>query len=190
MQGVLTRKMDKFVKNLGIESLSRSHESDVSKGPNEQMQSFRERLLAGEAYPTLWVDVLEGTLPGHVISMASQIVCGVNTQGRREVPVVELMLEESKDPYQQMFDSLKARVFRSLSLVVSVVYKGLIAAIRKSSTGASWQRCKVHFRGMKPYAKYPRLYPVPWQSGIRRATQGDLACRLCGSSKGARCSAG
>ena len=31
------------------------------------------------------------------------------------------------------------------SLVVSDAHKGLIAAIRMSFTGASWQRCKVHF---------------------------------------------
>ena len=74
-----------------------------------------------------------------------QIVCGVNAQGHREVLAVEPMLEESKDTYQQLFDSLKARGLQTPSLVVSDAHKGLIAAIRASFIGASWQRCKVHF---------------------------------------------
>ena len=58
VQGVSTRKMDKLAKNPGIENLSRSQVSEMTKGLNEQVRSFRERPLAGEAYPVLWVDAL------------------------------------------------------------------------------------------------------------------------------------
>ena len=58
VQGVSTRKMDKLAKSLGIENLSRSQVSEMTKGLNEQVQSLRERPLAGEAYPVLWVDAL------------------------------------------------------------------------------------------------------------------------------------
>ena len=147
VQGVSTRKMDKLAKSLGIQNLSRSQVSEMTKGLNEQVQSFRERSLTDEAYPVLWVDALYEKVryAGRVISMAIQIVCGVNAQGHREVLAVEPMLEESKDTYQQLFDSLKARGLRTPSLVVSDAHKGLIAAIRTSFVGASWQRCKVHF---------------------------------------------
>lgn len=67
-------------------------------------------------------------------------------QGRREVLAVEPMLEESKETYKQLFDSLKARGLPSSSLVASDVHRGLVAAIRTSFAGASWQRCKVHFK--------------------------------------------
>ena len=147
VQGVSTRKMDKLAKSLGIENLSRSQVSEMTKGLNEQVQSFRERPLVGEAYPVLWVDALYEKVRygGHVVSMAIQIVCGVNAQGRREVLAEEPMLEESKDTYQQLFERLKARGLQTPSLVVSDAHKGLIAAIRTSFVDASWQRCKVHF---------------------------------------------
>jgi transposase-like protein len=147
VQGVSTRKMDRLAKSLGIENLSRSQVSEMTKGLNEQVQSFRERPLAGEAYPVLWVDALYEKVryAGCVISMAIQIVCGVNAQGHREVLAVEPMLEESKDTYQQLFEGLKARGLQTPSLVVSDAHKGLVAAIRTSFVGASWQRCKVHF---------------------------------------------
>jgi len=147
VQGVSTRKMDKLAKSLGIENLSRSQVSEMTKGLNEQVQSFRERSLTDEAYPVLWVDALYEKVRygGRVVNMAIQIVCGVNAQGHREVLAVEPMLEESKDTYQQLFNGLKARGLRTPSLVVSDAHKGLIAAIRTSFVGASWQRCKVHF---------------------------------------------
>jgi len=147
IQGVSTRKMDKLAKSLGIENLSRSQVSEMTKGLNEQVQSFRERSLTDEVYPVLWVDALYEKVryAGHVVSMAIQIVCGVNAQGHREVLAVEPMLEESKDTYQQLFECLKARGLQTPSLVVSDAHKGLIAAIRTSFVGASWQRCKVHF---------------------------------------------
>ena len=77
--------------------------------------------------------------------MAIQNVCVLNAQGHRDVLAVELMLEKSKGTYQQLFDGLKARGVQTPSLVDSNAHKGLIASIRTSFVGASWQRCKVHF---------------------------------------------
>jgi transposase-like protein len=55
------------------------------------------------------------------------------------------MLEESKESYSQLFQGLQHRGLETPLLVVSDANKGLIAGIRKSFPGASWQRCKVHF---------------------------------------------
>jgi putative transposase len=147
VQGVSTRKMDKLAKSLGIENISRSQVSEMTKGLNEQVQSFRERPLGGLPYPVLWVDALYEKVRygGRVVSMAIQIVCGVNAQGRREVLAIEPMLEESKGSYSQLFEGLKARGLQSPSLIVSDANGGLVSAIRASFPGASWQRCKVHF---------------------------------------------
>ena len=57
VHGVFTRKMDKLAKSLGIESLSRSQVSEMTKGLNDQAESFRHRPLEGD-YPILWVDAL------------------------------------------------------------------------------------------------------------------------------------
>lgn len=87
VQGVSTRKMDKLAKSLGINNLSRSQVRDMIKGLNEQVQSFRERPLGGKFYLVLGVDALYEKVRygGRVISMAIQIVCGVNAHGRRNV---------------------------------------------------------------------------------------------------------
>ena len=54
VQGVSTRKMEKLAHSLGIENLSRSQVSEMTKGLNEQVEEFRNRSLAGTVYPGLW----------------------------------------------------------------------------------------------------------------------------------------
>ena len=58
MCSVSTRKMEKLAKSLGMESLSRSQVSEMTKGLNEQVDAFRSRSLSKECYPVLWVDAL------------------------------------------------------------------------------------------------------------------------------------
>lgn len=147
VQGVSTRKMEKLAHSLGIESLSRSQVSEMTKGLNEQVREFRSHSLADTHYPVIWTDALyeKVRVDGHVVSMAVLVVCGVNEQGRREVLAVEPMLEESKESYSQLFQNLQERGLKTPSLVVSDANKGLVAAVRESFPGASWQRCKVHF---------------------------------------------
>jgi putative transposase len=166
VQGVSTRKMDKLAKSLGIENISRSQVSEMTKGLNEQVQTFRERSLDGEPYPILWVDALYEKVRygGRVVSMAILIVCGVNAQGQREVLAIEPMLEESKGSYSQLFEGLKARGLQTPSLIVSDAHGGLIAAIRERFPGASWQRCKVHFmRNILVYVPHRDKAEFAWQ---------------------------
>ncbi len=69
----------------------------------------------------LWVDALYENVryDGRVVSMAIQMVCGVNDAGMREVLAIEPMLEESRESYAQLFEKLKARGFQSPPLVIS-----------------------------------------------------------------------
>ncbi len=147
VNGVSTRKMELLAKSLGIENLSRSQVSNMAKEMDEQVETFRNRPLAGSRYPVLWVDALYEKVryDGRVVSMAILLVCEVNEAGAREVLAIEPMLEESRESYTQLFENLKERGLQSPFLVISDAHAGLVAAIRESFPGASWQRCKVHF---------------------------------------------
>ena len=83
VQGVSTRKMEKLAHSLGIENLSRSQVSEMTKGLNEQVQAFRSRSLAGH-YSVIWTDALyeKVRVDGRVVSMAVMVACGVNAQGQ------------------------------------------------------------------------------------------------------------
>jgi putative transposase len=77
--------------------------------------------------------------------MAVLVVCGLRMDGTRDILAVESMYEESEASYKHLFDSLKARGLKTVWLVASDAHKGLVASVKKSFVGASWQRCKVHF---------------------------------------------
>ena len=76
VQGVSTRKMEKLAKSLGIESLSRSQVSEMTKGLNDQVNAFRSRSLSQRSYPILWVDALyeKVRMDGRIVSMAILVV--------------------------------------------------------------------------------------------------------------------
>ena len=50
VQGVSTRKMEKLAHSLGIENLSRSQVSEMTKGLNEQVEEFRNRVRCGRKW--------------------------------------------------------------------------------------------------------------------------------------------
>jgi transposase-like protein len=146
INGVSTRKIEKLAKNLGIDSISRSQVSQITKELNDQVAAFRQRPLQ-ETYPVLWIDSLyEKIRVGHQVkNLAVAVVVGLDENGKRDILAIEPMYEESETTYQSLFDNLKERGLKNVWLVVSDAHKGLVKAIQKSFIGCSWQRCKVHF---------------------------------------------
>ena len=147
IHGVSTRQMEKLAQSLGIDSMSGTYVSELTKGLNEQAEEFRSRTLSGHEYPVIWADALYEKVRsnGRVVSMAVLVICGVNEEGRREVLAVEPMAEESEASYTEVFRHLKERGMSTPRLVVSDAHSGLVSAVRREFPGASWQRCKVHF---------------------------------------------
>jgi transposase-like protein len=146
INGVSTRKIERLARSLGIENLSASQVSDMTKELDEQVRHFRCRPLERE-YPVLWVDALYEKIrhDGRVVPMAVMVVAGITAAGTRDVLAVEPMLSESEETYKALFKSLKQRGVEQVWLCISDAHKGLQAAIQKSFLGCSWQRCRVHF---------------------------------------------
>ncbi len=88
LAGVSTRWLDKLVKTLGIDSLSKSQVSRMATELDEHVDQFRHEPL-DEAGPftfvaadALSINVREG---GRVINAVALIATGVNADGRRKV---------------------------------------------------------------------------------------------------------
>ena len=146
INGVSTRRIEKLAKRLGVEGLSAGQVSDINKGLDEQVASFRTKPLR-EEYPVIWVDAVYQKIrkDSKVVNLAILIVMGVNLEGIREILAVEPMWEESEATYSHVFKSLQARGLKRAWLVISDAHAGLQSAVKKCFLGASWQRCKVHF---------------------------------------------
>jgi len=146
INGVSTRKIERLARSLGIESISASQVSEITRGLDERVEEFRCRELKAE-YPFLWIDAVYEKVrsSGRVESVAVMIAYGVDREGQREVLAVEPMWEESEDSWREFMRKLKKRGLRRVCMVISDAHQGLQAAVRKEWIGASWQRCKVHF---------------------------------------------
>src|SRR5699024_4132858 len=51
----------------------------------------------------------------------------------------------SDETWSTFFEYLKERGLQGTELIISDAHKGLVSAIRKAFTNASWQSCQVHF---------------------------------------------
>ncbi|GAB2855046.1 hypothetical protein GCM10027026_00840 [Myroides odoratimimus subsp. xuanwuensis] len=148
LAGVSTRRMDKLVKTLGIDSLSKSQVSRMAADLDEHVEQFRHRPLdtAGPftfvAADALTMKVREG---GRVINAVVLVATGVNGDGHREVLGMRVATSETGAAWYEFIADLVARGLSGVRLVTSDAHKGLVEAIAANLPGASWQRCRTHY---------------------------------------------
>lgn len=148
LAGVSTRRMDKLVKTLGIDSLSKSQVSRMAADLDAHVEEFRHRPL-GDAGPftfvtadALTMKVREG---GRVINAVVLLATGVNGDGHREVLGMRVATSETGAAWNEFFADLVARGLAGVRLVTSDAHAGLREAIAANLPGASWQRCRTHY---------------------------------------------
>lgn len=148
LAGVSTRRMDKLVKTLGIDSLSKSQVSRMAAELDATVEDFRHRPLdaAGPftfvAADALTMKVREG---GRVINAVVLVATGVNGDGHREVLGMRVATSETGPAWNEFFADLVARGLSGVRLVTSDAHAGLVEAIAANLPGASWQRCRTHY---------------------------------------------
>ncbi len=146
VQGVSTRKVEALVQTLGMSGISKSQVSRLCVELDAQAEAFRNRRLEG-GYPYLWLDAsyFHVREDGRVTSQALVVAYGVNEKGEKEVLGLDVGPSEDGAFWVSFLRSLVARGLRGVRLVVSDAHVGLREAIGAVLTGASWQRCRVHF---------------------------------------------
>ncbi|MGO1410991.1 MULTISPECIES: IS256 family transposase [unclassified Microbacterium] len=148
LAGVSTRRMDKLVKTLGIDSLSKSQVSRMATELDEHIDQFRNRRL-DEAGPftfvaadALTMKVREG---GRVVNTVVLVATGVSADGRREVLGLRVATSETGAAWNQFFADLTARGLTGVHLITSDAHAGLVEAVAANLPGAVWQRCRTHY---------------------------------------------
>jgi transposase-like protein len=98
-------------------------------------------------YPYVWLDAtfVKVRDAGRVVSQAVVIAIGVRQSGEREVLGLDVGPSEDGAFWLQFLRALLARGLTGVQLVISDAHQGLKGAIAAVLTGASWQRCRVHF---------------------------------------------
>ena len=164
LAGVSTRRMDKLVKTLGVNALSKSQVSRMATELDEQVEAFRHRPL-GVAGPFTFVaadalsmKVREG---GRVVNAVVLLATGVNADGHREVLGLRVATSETGAAWNEFFADLVARGLAGVRLVTSDAHPGLKDAIAANLPGATWQRCRTHYAanlmGITPKNMWPAV---------------------------------
>ena len=146
VKGISTRKVDDLVRALGMDGISKSEVSRICKALDTEVEAFRRRPIEGE-HPYVWLDATYHKVreAGRVVSLATVVAVGVNTEGWRQVLGVDVGPSEDQAFWTAFLRSLLRRGLRGVVLVVSDAHTGLVPSIAKVLAGASWQRCRVHF---------------------------------------------
>jgi len=164
LAGVSTRRMDKLVKTLGIDGLSKSQVSRMAQDLDEQVAAFRHRPL-GDSGPFTFVAADALTMKvrehGRVINSVVLVATGVNGDGHREVLGLRVVTSETGPAWNEFFADLVARGLHGVRLVTSDAHAGLVDAIAANLPGASWQRCRTHYAAnlmsVCPKAQWPAV---------------------------------
>ena len=147
LAGVSTRRVDKLVRQLGLDGISKSQVSELAKSLDEVVEGWRSRPLDAGPYAYVWVDavtqkVREG---GRIVNVAVVHAVGVNAEGRRETLGMDVITTEDGAGWTAFLRSLVARGLTGVQLVISDAHAGLKDAVAAVLPGAVWQRCRTHF---------------------------------------------
>jgi len=114
VNGVSTRKVDRLVEQLGIQSMSKDRVSRMCRELDEHVEQFRSRELTG-AYPYLWLDAKHVKVRdrGRVVSKALVVAYAVHYSGRREVIGLDIGEVESEAFWTEFLRGLRARCLHS-----------------------------------------------------------------------------
>lgn len=145
VNGVSTRKVSEITESLCGTSFSKSTVSRLAMNLDSRVNAFLSRRI-DDAYPFLVVDALftKSRCEDRVMSKAVLIVGGIKSDGYRDVLGVSIGDAESGSTWSELFAALKRRGLHGVDFVISDDHAGLVEAIGKQFTGASWQRCQVH----------------------------------------------
>ena len=151
ISGVSTRRVEKVMKEFGIDSISSSEVSRCVALLDPQLEAWRQRPLSeaqGSEYRYLMLDARyeKVRMDGVVRDGAVLSAIGIAADGRRRVLGVSVSLSEAQTHWQEFLQSLVNRGLApgNIKYIVSDAHSGLSAARKAVFGNAMWQRCQFH----------------------------------------------
>ena len=146
LQGVSTRRVKDIVSRLGIEELSASSVSRITKELDEKVEEFLKKPIEHPIH-YLFVDAsyFKVRTDSRYVTKAFLVVTGIRDDGYREILGARIADCEDELFWSGLFQELADRGLSGVKLVISDGHKGIQKAVEKSFLGASWQMCHVHF---------------------------------------------
>ena len=175
IQGVSTRKIQDIVSHLGLDQLSPSSISRISRELDDKVNEFLNRPIE-KKIKYLFVDAsyFKVRVESRYVNRAFLVITGVRDDGYREILGARIADGEDELFWSGLFDDLKLRGLSGVELVVSDGHKGIQKAVQESFLGASWQMCHVHF--MRAVLKnIPNKYKEEIAQKVKEALDNEQA---------------
>ena len=137
LAGVSIRRVDKLVRQLGVDGMSKSQASRLAKSLDAIVEDFRSRPLERAPYPYLVLDALEVKCREGGRTVSACVVHGVavNADGYRESLGLGIVTSEDGAAWLAFLRSLVARGLSGVKLVTSDAHPGLVDAIQATLPG-------------------------------------------------------
>jgi len=146
LQGVSTRRVQDVISQLGVENVSASTVSRISKELDQVVDEFLKRPIElSVCYLFVDASYFKVRSGGQYQNKALFVATGVREDGFREILGAKIADVEDEGFWSTFFEELKDRGLRGVKLVISDGHKGIQKAVQESFLGASWQMCNVHF---------------------------------------------
>jgi putative transposase len=146
VQGVSTRKVTEITRELCGLDVSSSQVSRAAQLLDEELQSWRSRLLGKLPYLILDARYEKVRHGGAVADCAVLVAVGVLPNGKRAVLGVSAKLSEAEVHWREFLQSLVDRGLHGVELITSDAHEGLKAARKGVFPGVPWQRCQFHLQ--------------------------------------------
>lgn len=165
------------------ESMKKSLQTDVTDKILPQIEEWQSRPLSS-VYLIVFVDAIHFSVrhDNIVSKLAAYIVLGVNEDGYKEVPSIEVGENKSSKYWLGVLNSLKNRSVKDILILCSDGLNGLKEAIEAAYPKTENQRCIVHMvrntlkyvanKDMKIFAKNLRsIYTAPDEKSALKRLQ-------------------
>jgi transposase-like protein len=129
--GVLTRKVQRIAKSMGIDKMSATQVSRICSSLDEVVSELQSRDLSEVACPYIWLDAtyIKCRNEGHVSSTALVTAIGADSEGYRRVLGMDAIDTETYDGWKGFLLSLRERGVAGVLCVTSDAHEGLKRAI-------------------------------------------------------------
>ena len=144
--GVSTRKVERIAQKLGIDKMSPSQVSRITKSLDDTVFDLQYKEFEDLDFPYLWVDAthIKCRMDGHIANPALVSAIGAGSDGYRYILGFDCVDTESYLSWLGFLRGLRERGIKGVVCITSDAHAGLRRAIEEVFSGAAWQRCIVH----------------------------------------------
>ena len=144
-KGMTTRQISETIEDIYGFETSEGFISDVTDKLLPQIEDWQNRPLY-EIYPILYIDAIHYSVRdnGVIRKLATYVILGINTEGRKEVLSISVGDNESAKYWLSVLNELKNRGVKDILIICADGLTGIKEAIPTAFPKTEYQRCIVH----------------------------------------------